>query len=142
MKFEEMKEIVLKALVEAGWEPVDEISMKCTTYVAMKSYPTHVGNKVALACFIDTPEECCRVGGEYLSEGTNALSTSSAYIWYGAKPANFRVEDVPLHRHALRESVTKSDLLECAKAFAAEAERKIADTYAVRLLRRNLAKAS
>lgn len=148
MDHQEMKKHVLQALVEAGWEPVDEISMQNTCFVAMKRFPTAVGTKVALAHFSDKPDECCRVGGEYLSEGSNALSATSAYIWYMPKPNTARAIDAsldryaPLYRHALREDVTESDLRECAKAFAAEAEKQIGESFAVRLMRGTLAKAS
>ncbi|HHZ6935517.1 TPA: hypothetical protein ACWLUJ_006131, partial [Pseudomonas aeruginosa] len=125
MNHQEMKQHVLNALVEVGWVPVDEMSMQNTVFVAMKSYKTAVGTKVALALFTDTPEECCRVGGEYLSEGMNALSTSSAYILYMQKPATARGINAPLYRHVLRDEVTESDLRDCAIAFAAEAEKRI-----------------
>ncbi|HBP6526367.1 TPA: hypothetical protein L6A81_12065 [Pseudomonas aeruginosa] len=142
MNHQEMKHHVLQALIAEGWEPVRDLSMECTQYVAQKRYATSVGTKVALATFHEASEECCRVGGEYLSEGMNVLSASSAYIWYMHKPDTARLINAPLHRHALRESVTVSDLRECAMAFAAEAEKQIGESYAVRLMRRTLAKAS
>ncbi|HEP8970258.1 TPA: hypothetical protein VDU83_002596 [Pseudomonas aeruginosa] len=142
MNSQEMKQHVLQALIEAGWEPVTELSMQATEYVAQKRFATSVGTKVALATFRDVTDECCRVGGEYLSEGTNVLSTGTAYILYMLKPETARALDAPLYRHALRENVTENDLRECALAFAAEAEKRIGESFAVRLMRRNLAKAS
>ncbi|HGM8087210.1 TPA: hypothetical protein ACKP9S_003581 [Pseudomonas aeruginosa] len=142
MNHQEMKQHVLQALIAVGWEPVSDLSMECTQYVAQRRYATSVGTKVALATFHGASEECCCVGGEYLSEGRNVLSASSAYIWHMPKPETAFAINAPLHRHALRESMTESDLRECAKAFAAEAEKQIGDSYAVRLMRRTLAKAS
>lgn len=141
MNHQEMKQHVLKALIAVGWEPVSDLSMECTQYVAQRRYATSVGTKVALATF-HVSEECCRVGGEYLSEGMNVLSTSSAYILHMPKPDTARLIDAPLYRHALSESMTENDLRECAKAFAAEAEKQIGESFAVRLMRRTLAKAS
>ncbi|KSQ21689.1 hypothetical protein APB26_32430 [Pseudomonas aeruginosa] len=140
MNSQEMKQHVLQALIEAGWEPVSELSMQATVYVAQKRFATSVGTKVALATFRDVTDECCCVGGEYLSEGTNVLSTGTAYILYMQRPE--MAPDAPLFRHALRENVTDNDLRKCAMAFAAEAELRIGESFAVRLMRRNLAKAS
>jgi hypothetical protein len=115
-----MKQAILEGLEACGWTSVDRVSMDCTSAVAQKTFVTAVGEKTATARFTDNPAECCRLGGEYESEGSNVLSASSCYLWYHRKP---------------REEVSASDLRELAKGFAATADRVIADTYAMRLMR-------
>lgn len=120
MTTSEMKQAILEGLQACGWTPVDELSMGCTSAVAQKTFMTAVGEKTATARFTDSPNECCRLAGEYLSEGDNALSTTSCFIWYEFTP---------------REEVCVTALHQLAKDFAASADLRIADTYAMRLIR-------
>jgi hypothetical protein len=116
----EMKQAILEGLQACGWSPVDDVSMACTSAVAQKTFVTAVGEKTATARFTDNPAECCRLSGEYESEGSNVLSASSDYLWYHRTP---------------REEVRASDLRELATAFAATADLLIGDSYAMRLMR-------
>lgn len=134
MDYQEMKKNVLQGLEAAGWKAVDEISMTCTSCVAKKTFHTAVGLREALAHFTDSPAECCRLSGEYYSEGNNALSTTSFYVWYRPRPTSPETIDVPCYRFKLRDEVTPEDLVDGAKVFAELAEKAIAKTYAVRLL--------
>ncbi len=120
MNYQEMKQAILRGLVHSGWMAVDEISMNHTSAVAKKSFQTAVGERTAIAYFTDAPEECCKLGGEYTSEGNNVLSTTGFFVWY--------------HQHP-RSEVTPEDLFAGAVEFSKKAEVRISDTMPMRLMR-------
>lgn len=135
MLYQEMKKHILQGLLESGWKAVDDISMQCTTAVAKKDYDTAVGVKTAIAYFTDTPSECCRLGGEYTSKGANILSTTAFLVWYKSRPNSLSMADLNNHLYKLPGELASEDLIAGAKVFDEMAEKKIADSYAVRLLK-------
>lgn len=122
MTHHEMKQAILQGLLHSGWKAVDEISMNHTSAVAKKSFQTAVGERTALAYFTDSPDECCKLSGEYTSEGNNVLSTTSFFVWYSVNP---------------RDEVTSDDLIAGAIDFSTNAEVRIADTMPMRLMRQS-----
>lgn len=135
MLYQEMKKHILQGLLESGWKAVDDISMQCTTAVAKKDYETAVGVKTAIAYFSESPGECCRLSGEYYSEGGNILCTTSFYVWYRPHATSPAIDLQTGHLVKLSEELVLEDLIAGAKVFNEKAEKEIAASYAVRLLR-------
>lgn len=134
MLYQEMKKHILQGLLESGWKAVDEISMQCTTAVAKKDYDTAVGVKTAIAFFSESPGECCRLSGEYYSEGGNVLCTTSFYVWYRPHETSPLVDLKTGHLVKLPMELTQEDLISGSKVFNENAEKEILASYAVRLL--------
>jgi hypothetical protein len=135
MLYQEMKKHILQGLLESGWRAVDDISMQCTTSVAKKDYSTAVGVKTAVAYFSDSPGGCCCLRGEYFSEGGNALCSISFYVWYRPHATSPAIDLQTGHLVKLPEELVQEDLIAGAKVFNEKAEKEIAASYAVRLLR-------
>ncbi|HHK0379360.1 TPA: hypothetical protein ACQQJB_003533 [Pseudomonas aeruginosa] len=135
MLYQDMKKHILQGLLESGWRAVDDISMQCTTAVAKKDYDTAVGVKTAIAYFSESPGECCRLSGEYHSQGGNVLCTTSFYVWYRPHATSPAIDLQTGHLVKLPEELVLDDLISGAKVFNEKTEKEIAGSYAVRLLR-------
>lgn len=135
MLYQEMKNHILQGLLESGWTAVNDISMQCTTAVAKKDYDTAVGVKTAIAYFRESPSECCCLSGEYYSEGGNVLCTTSFYVWYRPHSTSPEISLQTGHLVKLPEELVLDDLISGAKVFNEKAEKEIAASYAVQLLR-------
>lgn len=131
MLYHEMKKHILQGLLESGWYAVDDVAMECTTAVAKKDFETAVGVKTAIAYFTGSRAECCRLGGDYYSEGNNILSTTSFYVWYRPRPEAAKV--FPEHLYKLEEELEPADLVKGGKVFSEMADKKISGSYAVRI---------
>jgi hypothetical protein len=135
MNYQEMRKHVLQGLLEAGWSPVDDNPMRSSASVAKKDYDTAVGVKTAVAYFRESTGECCRLGGEYYSEGGNILCTTAFYVWYRPHASSPALRPGSGHLVKLPEELVPDDLVNGAKLFSEMAEKEIAGSYTVRILK-------
>lgn len=104
---DDIRQSVTDRLVALGWTRTNG------TAIARKSYETAVGPKEALAYLQHWPEAMV-LAGEYWSEGSNILSTCTARFPLAGDNASLAAQ---------------------VDAFVAEADRRVRESYAVRLLR-------
>lgn len=103
------RQAIVAGLVESGW------TARNSTAIASKSFDTAVGQKEALVfleSWGDSPNFV--VGGQYYSEGRNALSSTSVFI---------------------RKDASEAEAQRLASVFAAQADAAVGETYAMRLAR-------
>lgn len=100
-------------LKAAGWKLVDDTSMKATTAIATKTYLTYVGPKEAIAYLMPLGDGGAVLSGQYWSEGRDVLSSN----WFVYRP-EMRSDDIEV----------------AVAAWALETDRRVSDTYAMRLV--------
>jgi len=104
-----LNESIASYLLQRGWTAFGG------TAIAIKGYPTAVGEKEAAAYVVDYGRNCDGVllTGTYWSEGRNVLEP---------------------HAVLIPKTVDEASLREYVKRFVAQCDAVIADTYAARLL--------
>lgn len=104
----DMLPIINQVLVESGWIPFGGAA------IALKSFETAVGFKEAHAYLSKGDEFNRTLSGDYQSEGRNALESSCVLIPVGADAGTVR---------------------RLTEQFAKQADARVAQTYAARLLK-------
>lgn len=120
-QFEELIKLQDSLMAEAGWQKREADILISHNGDYFKVYKTAVGDKVATASIVITHTDpygpSCIMYGSYESEGTNLLVVCTQ---------RFCMSHV---------GNAQADMIEKIKDFCTEAEERINDSYAVRLLK-------